>query len=48
MIVGVLFFAPLPLSLVVSRVRFQRGDKSTCASTALKRNRFQAIPLPDL
>jgi hypothetical protein len=27
MIIGVLFFAPLPLSLVLSRVRFQRGDK---------------------
>jgi hypothetical protein len=27
MIMGVLFFAPLPLSLVLSRMRFQRGDK---------------------
>ena len=27
MIIGVLFFAPLPLSLVLSRMRFRRGDK---------------------
>jgi hypothetical protein len=27
MIIGALFFAPLPLSLVLSRMRFQRGDK---------------------
>jgi hypothetical protein len=31
MIVGVLFFAPLPLSLLLSRMRFQRGDKFTYA-----------------
>jgi hypothetical protein len=29
MIIGVLFFAPLPLSRVLSRIRFQRGDKFT-------------------
>ncbi len=27
MIISVFFFAPLPLSLVLSRMRFQRGDK---------------------
>jgi hypothetical protein len=27
MIIGVLFFAPLPLSLVLSRMRFRRGEK---------------------
>jgi len=31
MIIGVLFFAPLPLSLVLSRMRLQRGDKLTYA-----------------
>lgn len=31
MIIGVLFFAPLPLSLVLSRMRFQRGDEFTYA-----------------
>src|SRR6266403_2668655 len=31
MIIGVLFFAPLPLSLVLSRMRFLRGDKFTYA-----------------
>jgi hypothetical protein len=31
MIVGFLFFAPLPLSLVLSRIRFLRGDKITFA-----------------
>ena len=29
MIIGFLFFAALPLSLVLSRMRFQRGDKFT-------------------
>jgi hypothetical protein len=29
--VGSLFFAPLPLSLVLSRIRFLRGDKFTFA-----------------
>ena len=27
MVIAVLFFVPLPLSLVLSRLRFQRGDK---------------------
>ena len=31
MIIGISFFAPLPLSLVLSRMRFQRGDKFTYA-----------------
>ena len=31
MIIAVLFFAPLPLSLVLSRMRLQRGDKFTYA-----------------
>jgi len=31
MIIGVLFFAPLPLSLALSRMRFLRGDKFTYA-----------------
>jgi hypothetical protein len=31
MIIDICFFAPLPLSLVLSRMRFQRGDKFTYA-----------------
>jgi hypothetical protein len=31
MIIAVLFFAPLPLSLVLSRMRLQRGEKFTYA-----------------
>jgi hypothetical protein len=31
MIIGVFFFAPLPMSLVLSRMRLQRGDKFTFA-----------------
>jgi hypothetical protein len=31
MIIGIFFLAPLPLSLVLSRMRFLRGEKFTFA-----------------